>query len=91
MVFRSVKILDRHQAVVYDTLVYKLPLRNEAVLRKYTQVYDESAVCQRRMDIIKGLLYAILDDYFSKFEEGHPIQISQIPAEILDLLDVKSE
>ena len=55
MTFRRVRLTDGQEHIVYDDLICKLPLRAEAVRRRYREIYKEACTCRKWVEIVKGL------------------------------------
>lgn len=88
MTFRRVRLTDGQEHIVYDDLICRLPLRAEAVRRRYREIYKETCTCRKRAEIVKGLLYFALDDYFAQYGEREAIPVAELPQEIRWILDL---
>lgn len=86
MKIRSVRIIDSSKSVLYEGPIFKLPLNEQAVRKKFDEIYGECVRCKNRMAAVRGMLYWTLDEYFDGFEDGKAIPLADISPEILDYL-----
>lgn len=87
MNFRRVRIISGNKDVIYDGLIYALPIKEKVIQCKCMEIYKEFCVCKKRIEIIRGQLYITLDDYFKQFEDGAIVPMEYISDDIWTILD----
>ena len=87
MTFRRVRLTDGQEHIVYDDLICKLPLRAEAVRRRYREIYKEACTCRKWVEIVKGLRRQVIPQAAGNRSpsSGYSLFLGRVPLPALPL------